>query len=84
LIKQLDKETDGKSASLTVNLDVDLRNALAHCLFWLEGSVLVYYEDGTLQKQKEIIISELWTRGRRHSLIAQCLINLIADWYVGT
>jgi hypothetical protein len=84
LIKQLDKATSGKSASLTVNLDVNLRNALAHCLFWLEGSVLVYYEDVTLQERKEIMISELWARGRKHSLIAQCLINLIADWYVGT
>lgn len=84
LIGRLDKESNGKIKPLTKDLDTKLRNALAHCLFWLEGSVLVYCEDLTLEKRKEIIISELWTKGRKHSLIAQCLINLIADWYVGT
>ena len=84
LIGSLNKETNGKSKPLTEDLDTALRNALAHCLFWLEGSVLIYYRDLTLTKRKEIIISELWTKGRKHSFIAQCLVNSIADWYVGT
>jgi hypothetical protein len=84
LIGQLNEVTDGKARLLTVDIDTELRNALTHCLFWLEGSILVYYEDATLRKRKEVIVSELWIKGRKCSLIAQCLINLIGDWYFGT
>lgn len=84
LISRLDSETGGKSEPVTQELDNKLRNSLTHCLFWLEGSVLIYYEDLALEEKKEIIVSELWIKGRKHSLIAQCAINLIADWYFGT
>lgn len=84
LINQLVKETEGKIEPVTRDIDKDLRNSLAHCLFWLDGTVLIYYKDLTLKKRHEIIVTELWTKGRKHSLIAQCLIHVIADWFSGT
>ena len=84
LLKQLDKVTQKKSRSLTEKIDIQLRNALTHGLFWLEGSVLVYCSDITLRRQKEIIVPELWIKTREQSKIVQCLINFIADWYYGT
>ena len=84
LLIQLDKVTQKKSRYLTERIDVRFRNALAHQLFWLEGSVLVYCSDITLREQKEIVLSELWTKAREQSKIVQCLITFIADWYYGT
>jgi hypothetical protein len=84
LLRQLDKVTQKKSCYLTEKMDVQLRNALAHGLFWVEGSVLVYCKDITLRKPKEIIVPELWIKAREQSKIAQCLITFIADWYHGT
>jgi len=84
LLTQLDKVTQKKSCSLTQKIDVQLRNALTHGLFWMEGSVLVYCHDITLRNPNEIIVSDLWTNAREQSKIVQCLINFIADGYYGT
>jgi hypothetical protein len=84
LIGGLISKTDNKFEIVSNEIDVVLRNALTHGLFWLQGSVLIYYEDLTLQREHEIIISELWTKGRKHSLIAQCLFHVIPDWFSGT
>lgn len=83
LLSQLDKVTERKSRYLTEKIDVQLRNALAHGLFWMEGSVLVYCRDITLGKPKDIIVSKLWIKAREQSKIAQCLITFVADWYYG-
>lgn len=83
LLSQLDKVTERKSRYLTEKIDVQLRNALAHGLFWMEGSVLVYCRDITLGKPKDIIVSEVWIKAREQSKIAQCLITFVADWYYG-
>jgi hypothetical protein len=84
LLIQLDKITEGKSYNITEKLDVELRNALAHGLFWMDGSVLVYCKDVTLKNPKKIIVSELWIKTAEQSKIAQCLITFVADWYYGT
>jgi len=83
-LRQLDKITQNRSRYLTEKIDVQLRNALAHGLFWLEGSVLVYCSDITLREKEEIIVSELWIKAREQSKIVQCLITFIADWYHST
>jgi len=84
LLEQLDKVTEKKSRYLSEKIDIQLRNALTHGLFWIKGSVLVYCKDITLRKPEEIIVPELWIKTREQSKIAQCLITFIADWYYGT
>jgi hypothetical protein len=83
LSRSLEKVTEGKSCCLMEKIDLKLRNALTHGLFWLEGSILVYCEDITLKEQKEISVSELWIKGRAQSLTLQCLLAFIADYYYG-
>jgi hypothetical protein len=84
LSKSLDLSTNGLSLFLTDKMNIELRNALAHGLFWLEGSILIYCDDITLQKQSEIAVSELWIKTRQQSLILQCLLTFIGDYYRGT
>jgi len=81
LLGQLDKITQGKTQLFAQWIDINLRNALTHGLFWLEGTVLVYCSDITLREQKRIIVSDLWIRARKQSVVTQCLISFIADWY---
>jgi len=83
LLSQLEKVAP-KSKVITKKIDVNLRNALAHGLFWLEGVVLNYYEDIKLEKERSIRIDHLWNKVHEHSKITQCLINFIADWYTST
>lgn len=84
LSESLNLSTNGLSMFLTDKMNVKLRNALAHGLFWLEGSMLVYCDDITLQKQSEIAVSELWIKTRQQSLILQCLLTFIGDYFQGT
>lgn len=81
LSRSLERITEGKSRRLMEKMDLKLRNALTHGLFWLEGSILVYCEDITLKEQKEIVVSELWIKGRAQSLTLLCLLAFIADYY---
>lgn len=82
-LKNLEKVVP-KSKVITQKIDVKLRNALAHGLFWLEGTVLNYYEDIKFERERSISIAHLWNKIHEHSKITQCLINFIADWYTGT
>jgi len=83
LLRKLE-EVSPKSKAITKRIDVKLRNALAHGLFWLEGTVLNYYEDIKFERERSISIAHLWNKIHEHSKITQCLINFIADWYTGT
>ena len=84
LITQLERVSEGKIEPLTEDIDRDLRNSLAHGLFRLKGIFLICYRDLTLNERREIIVRDLWIKARTHSLIAQCLIRLIAEWYITT
>ena len=83
LLRELENVSP-RSKVIAKKIDVDLRNALAHGMFWMEGIVLNYYEDIKLKKEKSIGIDHLWGKVREHSKITQCLIHFIADWYTGT
>ncbi len=83
LIRELENVAP-RSKAIAKKIDVDLRNALAHGMFWMEGIVLNYYEDIKMKKEKSIRIDHLWGKVREHSKITQCLIHFIADWYAGT
>ena len=82
LITQLERVSEGKIEPLTEDIDRDLRNSLAHGLFRLKGIFLICYRDLTLNETREIIIRDLWIKARTNSLISQCLIRLIAEWYI--
>jgi hypothetical protein len=84
LFRKLEKITKNKSDYFAKEFDVDLRNALAHGLFWMQDGILVYCEDITLRKPKEIPLSELWIKAKDQSITLQCLINFVGDYYVGT
>ena len=71
-----------KGQRITQEIDVDLRNALAHGLFWMNRTELVYFKDVSLKKEKRIGLDELWMKTRDQSIVTQCFIKLIADWYV--
>lgn len=83
LLREL-KKMCPRSKAIVEKIDVDLRNALAHGMFWMEGIVLNYYEDMRMKEQKSIRIDYLWGKVREHSKFAQCLINFVADWYTAT
>lgn len=83
LFKQLIKVAL-RSKAISKKMDVDLRNALAHGMFWMEGIMLNYYEDIRMKKKRSIRMDHLWGKVREHSRFTQCLIRFIADWYTGT
>ena len=82
-LKRLKEVSGTKGKMLAKEIDVNLRNAIAHGLFWMDGVDTVYYEDVTLKSQKRIRLDNLWNT-RKQSIITQCLINFVADWYAGT
>lgn len=62
---------------------VGLRNGLTHGLFWIEKMDIVYSKDITLAKKKRrrINLLNLWKEARKQSMITQCLIEMIPEWY---
>jgi len=54
------KEVSGtKGKMVAKEIDVNLRNALSHGLFWTDGVDIVYCEDVTLKRQKRIRLDNL-------------------------
>lgn len=76
--------TGTKGEAIAREIDVNLRNGLTHGLFWMDRVELVYYEDITLKKQSRIGLDNLWMKARNQSLVTQCLIKSIVDWFAGT
>lgn len=72
--------------------NTSLRNGLSHGLFWFEMKDydcsqlhLHYSEDVELSKiSSPISITELFLKTRKQSLITNCLLNVIADWFENT
>ena len=83
-LKRLKEVSGTKGKIFAKEIDVNLRNALSHGLFCTDGVDVVYCEDVTLKSQKRIRLDNLWNKARKQSIITQCLISFIADWYVGT
>ena len=76
--------TGTKGEAIAGEIDWNLRNCLTHGLFWMDRVELVYCEDITLKKQSRIGLDKLWMKTRNQSLVTQCLIKLIVDWFTGT
>ena len=92
LFKGLDK-LDIKNANLLPTLiEGSLRNGLSHSLFWFEMKDsncpelhLHYSEDVEFGKiSSPMSITELFLKTRKQSLITNCLLNVIADWFENT
>ena len=85
LVKKLYEFTDGQSDVVAKEIDVGLRNSLAHGLFWKdEKAVVHYFKDITMQEKKSISLPELFLEGKRHNIVCQSLIRLVPDWFIGT
>ena len=84
LLGNLVKTVGEKAKELKNEMDVQLRNSLAHGLFWIEAPTLYYYEDISLKKKKEIRYDTLFEKTQKQSIITQILICSIADWFITT
>ena len=82
-----------KNADTLANLiEGNLRNGLSHSLYWFEMKDtdcpelhLHYSKDVEFSKiSSPISITELFLKTRKQSLITNCLLNVIADWFEGT
>ena len=80
-----------KKADLLANLiDSNLRNGLSHSLFWFEMKDndcsqlhLHYSEDVEFSKiSSPVSITELFLKTRKQSIITNCLVDIIGDWFV--
>lgn len=83
-LQRLVDVTGTKGKAIAEEIDVDLRNGLAHGLFWMDGVELIFCADVTLKKQERIRLDALWIKTRKQSIVSQCLIKLVADWFEGT
>jgi len=83
-LRKLVALTGTKGKAIADEVDVDLRNSLAHGLFWMEQLEVVYCKDITLRDRERIGLEELWMKARKQSILSQCLIKLIVDWFAGT
>jgi hypothetical protein len=72
-----------KGEAIKKKIRVDLRNGLAHGLFWNEDWDIVYSKDTTFNPEKigRIRLDKFWETAFKHSLITQCLIETIPEWY---
>lgn len=89
LLKRL-KELEIKKAETLTDVDYELRNALSHGLFWFDekGDLnhskphLHYSKDITFLNVHWISLADLYTKTRNQSIYTNCLLNVIADWFV--
>jgi hypothetical protein len=92
LLKRLSKLGIKNAPELSKVIEADLRNGLSHGLFWFEkkdkdcSETHLYYSKDTQfgEVSGPIGISELFLKTRAQSLITNCLLNIIADWFEGT
>jgi hypothetical protein len=84
LVNCLEKTCGKKGAKIKRKIEYKLRNGLAHGLFWLEGLKIHYPTDITFNKIDEIALDKLWIKARKQSIITQCLIAVIPEWYAGS
>lgn len=83
-LRRLREVCGKKGRKMDEEIDVNLRNALSHGLFWTEDADIVYCDDVTLTRQTRIRLDNLWNKAKKQSIVTQCLISFVADWYVGT
>lgn len=73
-----DLTKDGKS--LSAEIDLELRNALTHGLFWFEaGGMLTYATDISFATIKQISFKDFILAAKKHNIIFQCFLRFIAD-----
>ena len=83
-LSKCDRNYRRRARAIAEEIDVDLRNGLAHGLFWMDAFEIVYCEDIIIKNNKSIRLDELWVKTRNQSIVTQCLIKSIIDWYSGT
>lgn len=73
----------GKGEKIKKKINCNLRNGLTHGLFWIDKLEVIYSTDITLSpaKRRQVKLDKLWMEAFKQSVITQCLIETIADWY---
>ena len=79
LLRKLDELSPNYGGKIRVEVDTDIRNALAHRTYWVDGRDVVYCTDMSLENEKRIDLGELWMEGKKMNILYQNLLKLIAD-----
>lgn len=83
LLRLLEKICGEKGKKVKEKIDYELRNYLAHGLFWLDGLMIRYATDISFSTIDAIPLGDLWNRAKKQNMITQALIEVIPAWYSG-
>jgi len=83
LLNELVHVCGEKGTKVKEKIPFSLRNGLAHGLFWIEGWDIVYSTDILFDSEKlsRIKLDKLWKAAFKQSVITQCLIETIPEWF---
>jgi hypothetical protein len=79
LLSSLAKLYPKQGTTIKNEIDTDLRNALVHGTFWIDGKDVLYCKDMKLENPKSIGLDELLIKVKDHNIIAQCFLWLIGE-----
>jgi len=79
LISKLSKISPEYGKKLEDEIDINLRNAVAHGTFWIDSRNLYYCDNMRLEKPISIELSKLLIEVKRHNIIAQCFLCLVTE-----
>lgn len=79
LLRKLDELSPNFGNKIRIEVDTNIRNALAHRTYWIDGVDVVYCTDMSLENEKRIDLWGLWMEGKKLNILYQNLIKLIAD-----
>jgi len=77
LLRRLEEVSPIYGKQLNDEIDSNLRNALAHGTFWIDGNHIYYCEDMRLINPKIIPLHKLMIRMKNANILSVCLFNLI-------
>ncbi len=75
LLTKLRRITPKYVDRLECNINKELRNALVHGNYWLEGDNIHYAKDSTLKNPKTVSLPEFWIEVRRHNILCQTFLH---------
>jgi len=78
-LDKLSKTSKKYGEDMKNEVDVKLRNSFSHGLFWQDRTTIYYSEDISLKTIKKIQLGKLMLKTKNHNIIAQCLINKVAE-----
>lgn len=79
LLRELEELSPNFGGKVREEVDTDIRNALAHRTYWVDGRDVIYCTDMSLENEKRIDLVGLWMEGKNLNILYQNLIKLIAD-----